>query len=97
MARRRYEYQLQQVAGYHWLHSRMQARQQRVQDMLGALAGVEQRISRMGDLHARHTQEAREHRHRQQEISHKMLRVRCRLLPGDRVLALGPQLVVAPR
>jgi chromosome segregation ATPase len=71
----RYEYQLQQVVGYRGLHARMQARQKRVQEMHGALTGVEQRISRMGDHHARHTQEAREHRHRQQEISHQMLRV----------------------
>jgi type II secretory pathway component PulJ len=73
---RRYEYQLQQVVGYRGLYARMQARQKRVQEMQNALTGVEQRISRMGDHHARHTQEAREHRHHQQEISHQMLRVR---------------------
>lgn len=72
----RYEYQLQQVVGYRGLYARMKARQKRVQEMQNALTGVEQRISRMRDDHARHTQEAREHRHRQQEISHQMLRVR---------------------
>ena len=44
--------------------------------MQKALAGVEQRIYSMRNDHERHTQEAREHRHRQQEISHQMLRVR---------------------
>ena len=73
---RRYEFQLQQVVGYRGLYARMQARMTRVEEMRDALAAVEKRIKRMEDFHARHTQEAREHRHRQQEISHQMLRVR---------------------
>ncbi len=73
---RRYEFQLQQVVGYRGLYARMQARMTRVEEMRNALAAVEKRINDMEDFHARHTQEAREHRHRQQEISHQMLRVR---------------------
>ena len=70
-----YEYELQQVTGYGALHARMKQRQTRVQEMYDALQEVERRIIRMGDMHCKHDSDVREHRHRQQEISHQILRV----------------------
>ncbi len=43
---------------------------------LVAAQGIEARISRMNDLHSKHEHESREYRHRQNAISHQILRVR---------------------
>ena len=81
----RFEYQLQQVVGYRGLYARMEARKLRVGQMQAALRKIEERISKMSGEHARHIQDARDHRHRQQEISHQMLRVRVAMYCRVRV------------